>query len=174
MNSLHIVDGSERLKQEVLPHPKLLSELWKYLRSIFDYLNKLPICVLNFINALFLVLFSESLEIDIMHFLLPLPLGSLVFATWGHLRVFKDLAKRHQDQVNSVIARLQSQDSLLSQGALTVLGLELCLGHHSLATCIDRPELYIALSGIIFCLFLFVGIVKVSVFSPASACFFLI
>ena len=174
MNGLHIVDGSEWLKQEVLPHSKLLSELCKYLRGIFYDLYKLPIFVFNFINTSVLVFVSECLEIDMMHFLLPLPLGNLVYATWGHFRVFKNLAKRHQDQVDSVIARLQSQDSLLSQGALTVLGLELCLGHHSLATCSDPPELIIALSGIIFCLFLFIGIVKVSVSSPTGACLFLI
>ena len=140
MNGLHIVDGSKWLKQKVLSYPKLLSKLWKYLGSLFDDLNKLPIFVLNFINALVLVFLSESLEIDIMHFLLPLPKWSLVFATWGHIRVFKDLAKRHQDQVDSVIARLQSQNRLLSQGALAILGLELCLGHHSQAIGWDPTE----------------------------------
>ena len=85
MNRLNIVDGSEGLKQEVLPHPKLLSELCEYLGCIFDDLDKLPIFVFNFINALVLVFVSECLQVNMMHFLVPLLLRSLVFATWGYL-----------------------------------------------------------------------------------------
>jgi hypothetical protein len=82
-----------------------------------------------------------------MHFLVPLLLRSLVFATWGYLRVFKDLAQRHQDQVDSVEASLQSESSILSQCALTILGLELCLGHDPRSASVDPPLLHIPLSG---------------------------
>ena len=154
MNGLHIVDGGKWLKQEVFPHSKLLSELCEYLGSIFNDLNKLPIFVFNFINALVLVFVSECLQVNMMHFLVPLLLRSLVFATWGYLRVFKDLAQRHQDQVDSVKASLQSESSILSQCALTILGLELCLGHDPHTACGTPPLLHIPLSGgLIFCLF---------------------